>query len=249
MVAGTFNMEYLPIGGHRPFCEESVALAYGADALPVREKTMAMVQSLSGTGACRWAAAAGDDAGRAGVGALDGGARHCSAGRLPAAWSQAASGARQARQGVGATAWAPPAGRVLHPLNAVCMPCCTSQSPAGPPRLPFLPPFAPLQAVCRVPAALHGRADLHPDAHVEQPPQHLQGCGHQHPTLPLLRPQDTASTLLCSALLPISCCSRTAPSCCQLVGLSWRRPPCRSAADLAPSCVLLAPAAAQGPGL
>lgn len=32
---------------------ESVRLAYGADALPVKKGTIAMVQSLSGTGACR----------------------------------------------------------------------------------------------------------------------------------------------------------------------------------------------------
>lgn len=52
-VAGSHFMEYLPIGGKRHFCEESVALAYGSDAPPVKNKTIAMVQALSGTGACR----------------------------------------------------------------------------------------------------------------------------------------------------------------------------------------------------
>ena len=46
-------MEYLPIAGHRGFCLESIKLAYGADALPVVENRVAVVQSLSGTGACR----------------------------------------------------------------------------------------------------------------------------------------------------------------------------------------------------
>ncbi|GAB4819045.1 hypothetical protein N2152v2_006091 [Parachlorella kessleri] len=72
-IAGSKFMEYLPIGGHRqggsvvgseaepgstgavakPFCQDSIALVYGADALPVKNKTVAMVQALSGTGGCR----------------------------------------------------------------------------------------------------------------------------------------------------------------------------------------------------
>lgn len=43
----------LPIGGHREFCEESVKLAYGDNAALLREGRVAMVQALSGTGACR----------------------------------------------------------------------------------------------------------------------------------------------------------------------------------------------------
>lgn len=59
-------LQYLPIGGKRQFCEYSVALAYGEDAKPVREKSVAMVQALSGTGACRCVS---DCAGR-GIGSM-----------------------------------------------------------------------------------------------------------------------------------------------------------------------------------
>ncbi len=45
--------EYLPIGGHRQFCEDSVKLAYGEDAEVLAGKQVAMIQSLSGTGSCR----------------------------------------------------------------------------------------------------------------------------------------------------------------------------------------------------
>lgn len=49
----TLNHEYLPIGGHREFCMESVRLAYGDNAAPIQENRVAVVQALSGTGACR----------------------------------------------------------------------------------------------------------------------------------------------------------------------------------------------------
>ncbi|KAL4440725.1 hypothetical protein ABPG77_000434 [Micractinium sp. CCAP 211/92] len=52
-VAGSNFMEYLPIGGHRQFCEDSVKLGYGEDAEVVAGKQVAMIQSLSGTGSCR----------------------------------------------------------------------------------------------------------------------------------------------------------------------------------------------------
>lgn len=45
--------EYLPIGGHRQFCEDSVRLAYGDDSPVIKGKQVAMLQSLSGTGSCR----------------------------------------------------------------------------------------------------------------------------------------------------------------------------------------------------
>lgn len=41
------------MGGSVPFNEVSLKLAYGDDAAPVKEKRIAAVQSLSGTGACR----------------------------------------------------------------------------------------------------------------------------------------------------------------------------------------------------
>jgi aspartate aminotransferase len=47
------NNEYLPIGGHRDFCIESIKLAYGETATPILENRVAVVQALSGTGACR----------------------------------------------------------------------------------------------------------------------------------------------------------------------------------------------------
>ena len=49
----TLNHEYLPIGGHKDFCLESIKLAYGDDAAPIKENRVAVVQALSGTGACR----------------------------------------------------------------------------------------------------------------------------------------------------------------------------------------------------
>ncbi|PSC69059.1 aspartate aminotransferase isoform B [Micractinium conductrix] len=52
-VSGSHFMEYLPIGGHRQFCEDSVRLAYGEHAEVIKGKQVAMLQSLSGTGSCR----------------------------------------------------------------------------------------------------------------------------------------------------------------------------------------------------
>jgi len=52
-VTGSHFMEYLPIGGLKDFCLESVKLAYGDDAEAIRSGTVAAVQSLSGTGSCR----------------------------------------------------------------------------------------------------------------------------------------------------------------------------------------------------
>ncbi len=52
-IAGHFNHEYLPIGGHREFCNESVKLAYGDNAKAIGDARVAAVQTLSGTGACR----------------------------------------------------------------------------------------------------------------------------------------------------------------------------------------------------
>ena len=45
--------EYLPIGGHRDFCLSAIALAYGDDAPVLKENRVAVIQALSGTGACR----------------------------------------------------------------------------------------------------------------------------------------------------------------------------------------------------
>ncbi|PRW56337.1 aspartate mitochondrial [Chlorella sorokiniana] len=55
-VAGSHFMEYLPIAGHRQFCEDSVKLAYGEDSPVLKNKQVAMLQSLSGTGSCRLSA-------------------------------------------------------------------------------------------------------------------------------------------------------------------------------------------------
>lgn len=46
-------MEYLPIDGLPSFVSNSLTLAYGAEAAPLREERVAAVQTLSGTGACR----------------------------------------------------------------------------------------------------------------------------------------------------------------------------------------------------
>ena len=51
-VAGSLFMEYLPIGGSKPFTDLSVKLAFGEDAKPIQEGRIAAVQSLSGTGRC-----------------------------------------------------------------------------------------------------------------------------------------------------------------------------------------------------
>ncbi|KAG7669188.1 putative Aspartate aminotransferase, mitochondrial [Nannochloris sp. 'desiccata'] len=53
IISRNMNNEYLPIGGHREFCMESIKLAYGETATPIKENRVAVVQALSGTGACR----------------------------------------------------------------------------------------------------------------------------------------------------------------------------------------------------
>lgn len=50
-IAGSNFMEYLPIGGLKPFNDLSLKLAYGGDAACIKEGRVAAVQSLSGTGA------------------------------------------------------------------------------------------------------------------------------------------------------------------------------------------------------
>jgi aspartate aminotransferase len=44
---------YLPIGGLKDFCSESIKLAYGDHAPVIHDNLVASVQSLSGTGSCR----------------------------------------------------------------------------------------------------------------------------------------------------------------------------------------------------
>lgn len=46
-------MEYLPMGGLKPFVDESLKLAYGDDSAELAEGRVAAIQSLSGTGSCR----------------------------------------------------------------------------------------------------------------------------------------------------------------------------------------------------
>lgn len=52
-IAGSHNMEYLPMGGSTKMIEESLKLAYGEDSEFIKDKRIAAVQALSGTGACR----------------------------------------------------------------------------------------------------------------------------------------------------------------------------------------------------
>jgi aspartate aminotransferase len=52
-IAGNLNMEYLPMGGSIKMIEESLKLAYGEDSEFIKDKRIAAVQALSGTGACR----------------------------------------------------------------------------------------------------------------------------------------------------------------------------------------------------
>ncbi|KAH9791387.1 Aspartate aminotransferase [Citrus sinensis] len=52
-IAGTANMEYLPMGGSVKMVEETLKLAYGDNSEFIKDKRIAAVQSLSGTGACR----------------------------------------------------------------------------------------------------------------------------------------------------------------------------------------------------
>ncbi|AES89801.1 aspartate aminotransferase [Medicago truncatula] len=56
-IAGNQFMEYLPIGGSIHMIEESLKLAYGDDSEFIKDKRIAAVQALSGTGACRLFAA------------------------------------------------------------------------------------------------------------------------------------------------------------------------------------------------
>ncbi|OIT07874.1 PREDICTED: aspartate aminotransferase, mitochondrial [Nicotiana attenuata] len=52
-IAGSFNMEYLPMGGSVNMIEESLKLAYGENSDLIKDKRIAAIQALSGTGACR----------------------------------------------------------------------------------------------------------------------------------------------------------------------------------------------------
>ncbi|CAM8896582.1 unnamed protein product [Rhodiola kirilowii] len=52
-IAGNLNMEYLPMGGSIKMIEETLKLAYGEDSELIKDKRIAAVQTLSGTGACR----------------------------------------------------------------------------------------------------------------------------------------------------------------------------------------------------
>ncbi|KAK4398147.1 Aspartate aminotransferase, mitochondrial [Sesamum angolense] len=52
-IAGNLNMEYLPMGGSVNMVEETLKLAYGENSDLLKDKRVAAVQALSGTGACR----------------------------------------------------------------------------------------------------------------------------------------------------------------------------------------------------
>ncbi|CAN6177887.1 unnamed protein product [Urochloa humidicola] len=52
-IAGSMNMEYLPMGGSVKMIDESLKLAYGEDSQFIKDKKIAAVQALSGTGGCR----------------------------------------------------------------------------------------------------------------------------------------------------------------------------------------------------
>ncbi|MFS8027357.1 putative aspartate transaminase [Helianthus anomalus] len=45
--------EYLPIGGCNNMVEETLKLAYGEDSDLIKDKRIAAIQALSGTGTCR----------------------------------------------------------------------------------------------------------------------------------------------------------------------------------------------------
>lgn len=57
IVDKNMDMEYAPISGVPEFVEQAVHLAYGKDSEPVKNKRVAALQSLSGTGALRLASA------------------------------------------------------------------------------------------------------------------------------------------------------------------------------------------------
>ncbi|XP_071706220.1 aspartate aminotransferase, mitochondrial [Rutidosis leptorrhynchoides] len=52
-IAGNLNMEYLPMGGSNKMVEETLKLAYGENSDLIKDKRIAAIQALSGTGACR----------------------------------------------------------------------------------------------------------------------------------------------------------------------------------------------------
>ncbi|KAJ9504960.1 hypothetical protein QJQ45_006388 [Haematococcus lacustris] len=52
-ILGNHFMEYLPIAGMRDFVVESMKLAFGEDARVIKDKRVAAIQTLSGTGSCR----------------------------------------------------------------------------------------------------------------------------------------------------------------------------------------------------
>ncbi|XP_073149761.1 aspartate aminotransferase, mitochondrial [Henckelia pumila] len=52
-IAGSLNMEYLPMGGSIKMVEETLKLAYGENSELIKDRRIAAVQTLSGTGACR----------------------------------------------------------------------------------------------------------------------------------------------------------------------------------------------------
>ncbi|KAI3963784.1 hypothetical protein MKW98_029894 [Papaver atlanticum] len=53
IIAGNKNMEYLPMGGSMHMVEETLKLAYGENSDLIKDKKIAAIQALSGTGACR----------------------------------------------------------------------------------------------------------------------------------------------------------------------------------------------------
>ncbi|ESQ51662.1 hypothetical protein EUTSA_v10017805mg [Eutrema salsugineum] len=52
-IAGSSFMEYIPMGGSVRMVEETLKLAHGDDSEFIKDKRVAAVQALSGTGACR----------------------------------------------------------------------------------------------------------------------------------------------------------------------------------------------------
>ncbi|XP_060188892.1 aspartate aminotransferase, mitochondrial [Lycium barbarum] len=52
-IAGIHNMEYLPMGGSANMIQDSLKLAYGENSDLIKDKRIAAIQALSGTGACR----------------------------------------------------------------------------------------------------------------------------------------------------------------------------------------------------
>ncbi|GMH12630.1 hypothetical protein Nepgr_014471 [Nepenthes gracilis] len=52
-IVGKLNMEYLPMGGSHKMIDETLRLAYGENSEFIKDKRIAAIQALSGTGACR----------------------------------------------------------------------------------------------------------------------------------------------------------------------------------------------------